>query len=442
MLELMIAALFGAFFGSFLNVCIHRLPRNESVAHPPSRCYSCGTKITWYDNLPIIGYLLLRGKCRWCKSSFSPRYLLMECLVAVLTAAVVWYVFLFDNVIATEQVVGREVHTLKTWLTGYGLYPWQFFLHEYHFSNILLGKGLICAAWLVTVYFLFVCSAIDIDHMIINDELTKPMQVVAPFLGLILLPSYMFLFTLYGINMESYGGLHYYIGWPSIHWNIAWEGEQILSSHTILSGFWTTATVYGVSVIGLLLTLQLAKWVYGKALPEAQRWDEAVDYKGMRTGVLWFIVALIPALLVAGWCSYNAHATDTSHLMAVVPNAAKEPNNHYTWLWAATQMSQSIIGSIVGWWLPWLVGLGGSVIFRRNAMGYGDVKFLAPIGAIVGPVGVVFVFFFAALIGTVIGIPLRLLKKGVEIPFGPYLAVGTVLTMVAGMEVFLYLFPQ
>ena len=60
-LLLLPAFVFGAFIGSFLNVCIHRLPRNESVVSPPSRCYACGTRVLWYDNIPVLSWLLLRG---------------------------------------------------------------------------------------------------------------------------------------------------------------------------------------------------------------------------------------------------------------------------------------------------------------------------------------------------------------------------------------------
>jgi prepilin signal peptidase PulO-like enzyme (type II secretory pathway) len=69
------------------------------------------------------------------------------------------------------------------------------------------------------------------------------------------------------------------------------------------------------------------------------------------------------------------------------------------------------------------------MVFRRNAMGFGDVKFLAPIGCVVGPVGVIYVFFVAAVIGSVVGLPLRLLRSRREIPFGPYLAVGALVVL-------------
>jgi leader peptidase (prepilin peptidase)/N-methyltransferase len=76
--------LLGCVIGSFLNVCIHRLPRGESILHPPSHCPKCQNKIQWYDNIPILSYLLLRGKCRHCKGDISPRYPIVEALTGFL----------------------------------------------------------------------------------------------------------------------------------------------------------------------------------------------------------------------------------------------------------------------------------------------------------------------------------------------------------------------
>jgi leader peptidase (prepilin peptidase)/N-methyltransferase len=84
-----LAGLFGLIFGSFLNVVIHRLPRGESLASPPSRCPSCGEHVRPYDNIPVLSWLLLRGRCRHCGEPISPRYPLVELLTAVLMAAVV-----------------------------------------------------------------------------------------------------------------------------------------------------------------------------------------------------------------------------------------------------------------------------------------------------------------------------------------------------------------
>jgi leader peptidase (prepilin peptidase)/N-methyltransferase len=87
-LAAVIAAIFGAIIGSFLNVVIWRLPRGESIVSPGSRCPQCGEPVKPYDNVPIISWLLLRGKCRHCGHPISARYPLVEGLTAVLMALV------------------------------------------------------------------------------------------------------------------------------------------------------------------------------------------------------------------------------------------------------------------------------------------------------------------------------------------------------------------
>lgn len=83
------AGLFGALFGSFLNVVAYRLPRSESLVRPASRCPSCGTPIRPYDNIPMLSWLLLRGRCRSCSASISARYPLIEALTAALCVGAV-----------------------------------------------------------------------------------------------------------------------------------------------------------------------------------------------------------------------------------------------------------------------------------------------------------------------------------------------------------------
>jgi leader peptidase (prepilin peptidase)/N-methyltransferase len=85
---LVFSALFGLAFGSFLNVALYRLPRGESLLNPPSRCPSCGTQLAWRDNVPLFGWLLLRGKCRYCAAPVSPRYPLVELAVAIVFVGV------------------------------------------------------------------------------------------------------------------------------------------------------------------------------------------------------------------------------------------------------------------------------------------------------------------------------------------------------------------
>ena len=84
MFEAAYAALFGLLVGSFLNVCIHRWPRDLSVVRPRSHCPHCGHQLAWFDNMPVMSYLLLRGRCRYCRRPISARYPAVELLTAAL----------------------------------------------------------------------------------------------------------------------------------------------------------------------------------------------------------------------------------------------------------------------------------------------------------------------------------------------------------------------
>src|SRR5690242_2015289 len=86
-----IAGVFGAIIGSFLNVVIHRVPLEESIVFPNSRCPSCGAVISFYDNIPVLSYVLLGAKCRKCKEHISFRYPAVELLTATLFVAVAWH---------------------------------------------------------------------------------------------------------------------------------------------------------------------------------------------------------------------------------------------------------------------------------------------------------------------------------------------------------------
>jgi leader peptidase (prepilin peptidase)/N-methyltransferase len=137
------AALVGAVVGSFLNVVAYRLPKRESLVSPPSRCPGCATPIKPYDNIPVLGWLLLRGRCRGCREPISVRYPLVEALTAVLAVSVV--------------LVKHSAH------------------------DIVLG--------LVLIGVLVPVALIDLDHRIIPNKITAPAAVAAVALGLALHPS-------------------------------------------------------------------------------------------------------------------------------------------------------------------------------------------------------------------------------------------------------------
>jgi leader peptidase (prepilin peptidase)/N-methyltransferase len=81
---ILLILIYGLVIGSFLNVCIYRIPRGENIAWPGSHCPTCSHSLKWYDNIPLISYLLLRGECRYCKSHISVQYPVVEALNAML----------------------------------------------------------------------------------------------------------------------------------------------------------------------------------------------------------------------------------------------------------------------------------------------------------------------------------------------------------------------
>ncbi len=86
-----VAALFGALIGSFLNVCIHRLPRDLSIVWPASACPKCHRSLSWFENVPVVSYAFLLGRCRTCRAPISARYPIVEALTAVMFASAWWY---------------------------------------------------------------------------------------------------------------------------------------------------------------------------------------------------------------------------------------------------------------------------------------------------------------------------------------------------------------
>jgi leader peptidase (prepilin peptidase) / N-methyltransferase len=138
-----LAGAVGAAIGSFLNVVAYRLPRQESLVRPPSRCPGCDTTIKAYDNVPVFGWLWLRGRCRQCRTKISPRYPIVEATTAGLAIAV--------------ALTQSSAHALA------------------------LGFALV--AVLVPV------ALIDFDHRLIPNKITLPAGVLAVALGLVTKPA-------------------------------------------------------------------------------------------------------------------------------------------------------------------------------------------------------------------------------------------------------------
>jgi leader peptidase (prepilin peptidase)/N-methyltransferase len=136
-----IAFVAGAIFGSFGNVVIVRMPKGESVAFPGSRCRSCGASIRWWQNIPILSWLLLRGRCAKCGAPISARYPIVEATMGALFAAIAWR----------------------------------------------YGQSWAALEMAIFAFMLVCASAIDLDHMILPDKLTLP-GLALGLLGALIVP--------------------------------------------------------------------------------------------------------------------------------------------------------------------------------------------------------------------------------------------------------------
>jgi leader peptidase (prepilin peptidase)/N-methyltransferase len=178
--------LLGLLWGSFANVCIYRMPPTEehpngrSVVAPGSHCFTCKTPVRWYDNVPLLSYVWLRGKCRQCKAEFSPRYLFVEALTGILFGCAWWFM-----VVAVAPYEAFDVRLLR----------------------FVIACGF--------VFTMVVVAFIDADHKLILNKVTIPAMVVF-YAASLLLPGHTWYDGLigaavgYGIPL-AIGGLYFLI---------------------------------------------------------------------------------------------------------------------------------------------------------------------------------------------------------------------------------------
>ncbi len=141
----------GGMVGSFLNVCIYRIPRNRSIVRPGSGCPVCGKPIRFYDNIPFISYFVLRGRCRQCKTRISPRYVLVEWITGILFA-ILYYIYglsvdlpvalVFVSVLIVISFIDLEFMVIPDILSLGGLLlglAVSFFRPDFGYLDSLLG---------------------------------------------------------------------------------------------------------------------------------------------------------------------------------------------------------------------------------------------------------------------------------------------------------------
>jgi leader peptidase (prepilin peptidase)/N-methyltransferase len=174
----MVVFMFGACWGSFLNVCIYRIPAELSVVKPRSRCPKCMTNLAWKDNIPIFGWIFLGGKCRYCKAPISPRYPSIELLTAILFTLV--------------------------WLA----YPYQW----------------VALPYMLMVFGLVLGSMVDFDEMWIPDRCTIGGMIIGPVFSF-LIPAMHAAETNVGGLVQSLAGLA--VGFGSL-WSVSVIGKLVL----------------------------------------------------------------------------------------------------------------------------------------------------------------------------------------------------------------------
>ncbi len=339
----------GAVVGSFLNVCIYRLPLGISVNEPKrSFCPQCKAQIAWYHNLPLVSWLALRGRCANCHQPIPVRYPLVELLTAGLF--------------------------LLTW--------WRF--HE--------TWALLLPYW-IFVSLLIVATFIDFDHFIIPDEITLGGTVAGVLLSL--------------------------------------AAPQLMKETSHPAGLLWSLTGAAVGYVTLRAVVEAGKLAFGKkrvVLPEP------VDFTWTRHGD--------DADLVIGeetdlWSEFFNRDKDQLVLQCDRLTLAGHQHENVA---LHCYYNRVIVGdkSYALEKLDTFSGRLSEFVFPREAMGLGDVKFIACIGAFLGWPAVFFTIAAGSLVGSVVGVGLLAggpKARSLKIPFGPYLAAGALLWLFTGREI-------
>ena len=342
------AFVLGAVVGSFLNVCIYRLPLDLSVNEPRrSFCPACKKLIPWQQNLPLISWLALRGRCANCGSRIAFRYFGVELITALLFLAV--------------------------WRT----FPWQ-----------------IALAYWIFVSLVIVATFIDFEHFIIPDQVTIG-GTIAGLLASCAVPA-------------------------------------LMHTDSRIAAVIRSALGAALGYLALWLVLEAGKVAFGK---KRIRFDAPTPFTWTRHGE--------DADFVAGderslWSDHFARETDRLLLYC---DDAKIDQRHYRDATLEFHYNRVQVGSeeMMLDQVNEISGVVRELQIPREAMGRGDLKFLAAIGAFLGWRAVLFSIFAGSLLGSVIGLLTLVLRKRVwsaKLPFGPYLAFGALTWMFFG-EAFL-----
>ena len=370
----------GGCVGSFLNVVVYRIPRDKSLVSPPSSCPACGKHIRFYDNIPLISWLLLGGKCRYCRARISPRYFVIELLTALI------FVGMFALYFRSGLRSG-----VPAFLAG----GWFLYL-----ISIILLSAFIAA------------SAIDLEMWII------PLSICWFATAAGLLASALAPLVINPVTIR-----HYFL--------MPTTADLILINQTTIASLSAGATI-GLGVAILLLTTGLVKRSYDfsklQNLPDNPQQQSANEFQD-RAEMLKEVVFLLPVIVLA---------------LAANWLVGRFPAVNQWWLELLQRpviagLLGSLSGYFVGCGIVWLTRILGTLAFGREAMGLGDVHLMGAAGAVIGPLFVVIAFFAAPFFGLAWAGGQMFFKKTRQIPYGPFLSMGVLTVMIFHDRIMAYL---
>ena len=369
--------MFGACVGSFLNVVIYRLPAGLSLVTPPSRCPHCEHRLASYENLPILGWLWLRGRCRKCKAPISIQYPLVELLTAGMFTGTYVLFYLVDG---WRDPMGSVGFTIQD------TFP-------------------LFIVWVVLLSGLLAATVIDARYYIIPLQIPWTITAIA----LIVLP----LGVAFG--RPPAGAIGQSIGFEPFVPVVGQTGAMIA---------WGGAA-------GLILAIILLKL---GILPDSFEGEveDALDEDGEVPPLKHPRLVALKELMFVG---FPLLGMLVGHYLAVrgvidQPAFAKSP-----WYYV---LAGCVMGYLVGGGMIWMIRILGTLGFGKEAMGLGDVHLLAAIGAVLGWHESVFLcIFISPFLGLAVTLILAVVaaaKKGPArvIPYGPYLAAGAVVVLIFG----------
>jgi leader peptidase (prepilin peptidase)/N-methyltransferase len=358
---------FGCIMGSFLNVCIYRMPRGESLVSPPSHCPHCNYSIPWYLNIPLFTWLFLRGRCAHCRAPISARYFWVELLTGV-------------AFLGSWLAVGRYSPALAL-------------------AYCLILSGLIVATF------------IDLEHFIIPDEITIGGMVVG------------FLCSL-AVPALHRGSDPLLTMLANLFSKSQQEALHLQSGVSPLSSLLQSVLGMGLGAGLVYLIVRVGKLLFGK-----QRLELEPDSK-----VIFTETALI---LPDQEIPFDELFYRKSDVISLEAKAIELVDRCYQTATVKLSPEKLLIGeeSLNPEQIPHMEMVTNRMILPREAMGFGDVKFMGAIGAFLGWQATVFSLMVSSVIGALVGVLLIAFRKqewSSRIPYGPYIALAAVIWMFGG----------